>query len=485
MAFARKPPQDRSCAINDLVLPARNVAAGVALSIALFALSPDAGAQQSKPAGEESGTGAPPRVTEQTSISLPAADQRVSCLEQLGSGNAAEAIASASVSLSRSSVTSDPSRRFEQLVCRAQAYELQASGDAAEKDYREALRIAAKHFEAFDLRLVDPLTQLGRLRLAAQDDEQAELLLLRARDITHRTAGIYNVEQQAVLDDLTAVFARQGRKQQAHRQQELRLKAARETYGDTPELVESLHDYARYNATEKRFARVRTSLEDAVSILQSEYGVNDPRLIDTLKLRAELYKLHPTISTPKAGEMALQRVVDIYESQEFVDQVDLLNARTDMGDWYLQGLQKGKALRYYKKTVKQALKENTDPALVDKLYGVPKLIFFERTKASVFGLDERGDPMPSGIVRVRYDIKANGRTRNMRFVEDTVNSPALNDLIYWRVKNAMFRPRFVNGKAVVTADVEQSFDVTQSGAGWLTITRFLAPTWSGGEATDR
>ena len=407
---------------------------------------------------------------------LPDSNMVPGCQAHVEAQSYVEAIKSANVSLTGSRATYVPSQRFDVLVCRATAHAGQANNIDAERDFREALQLAARNFDPFDPRLIDPLTRLGQLRLAAEDAGEAELFLLRARDITHRTAGIYNVDQDHVLDHLTDVFMQQGRQQQANKQQELRLRAARETYGNSPELVKALHNYAIWNASIQRFPKVRVTLEEAISILESEHGINDPKLIDTLKLRARLYKQHPTISTPKAGEQAMQRVVDIYSSQEYVDQVDLLKARTNMGDWYLQGLKRNKAMRYYKKTVKQALAENVDEELVDGIYGAPKLVFFDSTRVNFYGRNEAGELLESGKIRVGYNVAANGKTRNVRVLEDTLHNPAVTEEVLGRVQTAVFRPRFVNGKATATQNVEQLFDIHQTGSG-LTIGQIYAPIY--------
>ncbi len=398
-----------------------------------------------------------------------------SCKHELVTENFKKAVEVASVLLTRLA-TDSQARRFELLVCRGSASSRLGDSEAGEKDLREALRIASKIMDPFDESLVEPLTELGRLRLAQEDGDEAELFLLRAKDITHRTAGIYNVEQDEVLDDLTSAYMLQSRTQQADRQQELRLRAARETYGNTPKIIEALHNYASWNASLKRFPKVRVALEEAVEILEENYGVNDPRLIDTLKLRSELYRQHPTISTPKAGEEAMQRVVDIYSAQEYVDQVDLLKARTDLGDWYLLGMDEThrKGIRYYKKSVKQAIEDNVDPKLIDKFYGDPELVFFYSVQRTMYGDTDSDEPVVSGKIRVRYTVGTNGKTRNIRFIEDTVNNPTVTDDIYGRVQSALFRPRFVNGKAVKTRNVEQEFEILQTGNG-LELGQIFAP----------
>ncbi|MFK8028798.1 MAG: hypothetical protein AB8G18_01045 [Gammaproteobacteria bacterium] len=398
----------------------------------------------------------------------------IGCRESLRSDDFDETIRLAGAALRQPQSDDNPDQRFDDLVCRASAYESTAKFLAAERDYRDALNLAARHFDPFEKRLLEPLSRLGRLRLAADDTDDAELFLLRAQDITHRNAGIYNVKQKELADDLSRVYLKQGRLFQANRQQELRLKSARETYGSSPELVGALHDYARWNAALQRFVDVGEAFDEAISILENAYGKNDLRLIETHQLRAKLYTLHPTISTPQAGKESMEKIAEIYAAQDYVDQVDLLEARTAVGDWYLQSLRKRTALNHYSDTVQKALAQRLDPGMIDSVYGVPKLFFLDTNKAFFFSPPGADASNETGIIRVRFSITSKGLPTRPKVVEDTVNNAAARSEVLKRVRTSVFRPRYVNGKAAETSRVEQEFLITRSGDS-LTIGKFYSP----------
>ncbi|MEM7081742.1 MAG: hypothetical protein AAF465_03330 [Pseudomonadota bacterium] len=397
------------------------------------------------------------------------------CQDHLDNERYEEAIRASTLALLRTDERSAPVR-YSQLVCRGIAQSKLGLTQEAIKDLRESLRIAARHYDPFEPHLTKPLLALGRLYQSEGDLEEAELALLRAKDITHRNAGVYNVEQDQMLDDLAEIFLQQKRAMLADRQQELRLTSARETYGaSSVEMVKALHNYAIWNADRQSFPKVRRALDEAVTILESRFGPNDYRLIDTLKLRARLYKLHPTIVTPKTGADAMLRVVDIIASQKEVDEGDLLKARTDVGDYYLQRLESRKARRTYNKTVRVAQESNVDPALIEQLYGSPTLIFMDPERRVFFGRDENDQPLPPGVLVVRYAVSAKGKTRSIRVVENSVGSPEVVDDVLGRIETAEFRPRFRDGKAVATTGLQQRFDIIQTGTGGLTMGTMYKP----------
>lgn len=390
---------------------------------------------------------------------------KLNCRAHLQEGNLAAAVATANVQLTQAGNHADQLTRFGTLLCRAEANNELANPQDAESDYREALRLAEKQFGPFEPELVAPLTELGRMRLGSRDDSEAELLFLRAKDITHRNAGIFNVEQDHLLKELTSVYMSQGRVMKARSQQQLKLSAAERTYGDSPELVEALHDYAKWAAKAGDFPQVRQALERAVEIQEEAFGPNHLGLVETLRLRAKLYDFHPVLSTPRTGERALGRVAEIYAAQDSVDQIDLMKARTDLGDWYLRDKRRSKALHYYRNAVAKAEEEGIDQRLVNEFYGAPKLIRYDSGKTFFYGREIDKSLRNGGKVVVEFHVSARGSTQNIRIVEDTVDNPDVTSAILFRIKTSFFRPRFIDGEPVAASGVQYVFDIDQTGHG--------------------
>lgn len=398
-----------------------------------------------------------------------AADQSQSsaqtCRMHLADGDLDSAVATANVQLTRIGNYHDSLSRFGTLLCRAEANKELSNERDAEFDYREALRIAEKQFGPFEPELVEPLTELGRLRMKSNDDDEAELLLLRAKDITHRNAGIFNVEQDKLLRQLSDVYMSQGRVMRAKSQQKLKLMAAERTYGDSPELVNALHDYAKWAARAGDFPQVREALDRAISIQEEAFGPNHLGLVETLRLRAKLYEFHPILSTPRTGERALGRVAEIYAAQDNVDKVDLMKARTDLGDWYLRDKRRTKALRYYRSAVDKAHAEGIDQRLINEFYGAPKLIRYDSGKTFFYGRNIDRSLRNGGRIVVEFHVSARGATQNVRIIEDTVDNPDVTAAVLFRVKTSFFRPRFIDGVPVAASGVQYQFEIDQTGHG--------------------
>ncbi len=388
-----------------------------------------------------------------------------SCTQFYKNGDFSAAVATANLKLTQTGRTGHRLTRFSTLLCRANAYKELSSGREAELDYREALRIAEKQFGPFEPELIEPLTQLGRMRLSDSDQDEAELLLLRAKDITHRNAGIFNVEQDELLNDLTSVYMSQGRLMKAKHQQSLKLRAAEETYGESPKLVAALHDYAKWAAKAGDFPQVRKSIERAIDIQEQAFGPNHLGLVETLRLRAKLYEFHPVLTTPRTGERALGRVAEIYAAQENVDQIDLLSARTDLGDWYLRDKRRHKALLYYREAVAKAEQDGIDERLINEFYGAPKLIRYDQGKSFFYGRDIDKALLAGGKIVVEFHVSARGHTQHWRVIEDTVNNPDVTAAVLFRIKTAYFRPRFIDGEPVAASGVQYQFDINQTGHG--------------------
>lgn len=351
------------------------------------------------------------------------------------------------------------------LQRRAYAYEAQKEYPQARVFYSRAIRLAEAHLSAFAPELVGPLTGLGRVLMAEKEYEAAEEPLLRAQGITHRNLGIFSTSQDVILAHLTNAYQAQGKNMLADNQQFLVLAAYEKEFGESPELVPALHEWARWNANLGRFAKVGSSLERALTILEEAYGPNDLRLLKTLELMIEVYRYHPSRAHAREGERAMQRMIEIYESQPLVDKTDLITTQTRMGDWYMLAQSRKNASRQYIETVASAEANGIDPELIDKLYGAPKILYMDKSREEFFGRSVNEGAAKPGYIVVQFDVSKYGRTSNIRVVEDTLSNPAIARAAINRVESAIYRPRFENGQPVITRDLQNLFDVKLGGKG--------------------
>lgn len=357
---------------------------------------------------------------------------------------------------------------IEPLKLRGYAREIQEMFDAARVDYQRAVDIAETNLGAFAPELVEPLTAIGRTLMATDRHEEAEGPLLRAQGITHRNLGIFSPKQSIILEHLTHAYQQQGKLISADQQQYLALSASEKAYGpDAPEHVPALHNWARWNATLGRFAKVGTSLRRALEILEQTYGPNDLRLLETLELMVDTYRYHPSRAHAREGESALQRMVDIYEAQPQVDKSDLVAAQTRMGDWYMLARSRNRAIEQYSQTLDSARATGIDPELIDRFYGDPKILYLDRSEQEFFGRSPNGTLSEPGYIVVEFDVNKSGKTARIKVVEDTIGNPAIASAAMDRVRSAVYRPKFVDGQPVATHGLQNLFEVRHGGKGLI------------------
>ncbi|NNF16718.1 MAG: tetratricopeptide repeat protein, partial [Gammaproteobacteria bacterium] len=355
----------------------------------------------------------------------------------------------------------------------ALALETLGQVDAAHRHFTQAIRISENHFGPFNPDLVEALTGHGRTLIAQGRYEEAETSLLQAQSITHRNAGVFTTEQIIILRHLSQAYTAQGKLIAADKVQRLALAVFEDTYGDTPELVPALQDWAKWNARLSRFAKVSDSLNKALEILEQAYGPNDMRLVETLDLIVKLYRFHPSRGNAVDGQRALRRIAKIYANQPYVDQADLLKARTRIGDWYMLAQANTHAIAQYSRVIEQSVQDNVDQQLIDDFFGDPKMLFVDRSRREFWGKKISGATIDPGYLIVQYDVRKNGRTANFRVVEDTMNNPAMSKAALAKVESAIFRPRFENGKPVDTQGLRILFEIKPGGKGLEFGSRFV------------
>lgn len=360
----------------------------------------------------------------------------------------------------------DATRRFGEedyhtflpLIRLAQAHERAGDLGAALRAYDGAVTVGERRLGVFDPALVEPLTGMGRVLANQGDHEAAVSRLMRAKDITHRNAGIFNEQQIEIVDILTEAYVGLGELRQATREQHFIFAAQEKIHGpDSLALIPALQKWAQWNARTNRFADARRLYHRAIETLEKNYGPNDLRLIETLNMIARSFYRNPTTSHPREGAYALQRAVEIYKAQEFVDQADLLRAQTRLGDWFMLSGLRSRSIEEYEKAVGEALEAGVDEELIDTMYGYPKLLRTNKVPIGVLARQVRQVSDGPRHILVEFDVDKRGRARNIRVIEDTVDLVSVVQVVRERIALSTFRPRFENGEPVVTHGVRKLF----------------------------
>ncbi len=317
----------------------------------------------------------------------------------------------------------------------------------------------------------------------------AEESFRRAQHISHRLGGVYNPEQLKIINHITRLNLNQHQYPEADREQNFNLRISEQAYGeDSEELIPVLERLGSYFAARGDMVALRTDAPDfrytrdslfrhsldlynrAIKIIEKNYGVNDMRLVGPLRGLAMARLLQST--NRSASESALERVLNIVESNPDTDVPDRVMAMIYLGDIYtITGDNRARDLYL------RAWKTMSDNPAYDEL------------KAELFGSPTRLHPDVTGVLRlsrtpdaameedvelyinVSYSVKADGRVGKIRLIDKNVPNAQVR---YMRAQlsDTRFRPRILDGELIATENlmIHQTFEVIDNVASESNIT---------------
>jgi tetratricopeptide (TPR) repeat protein len=147
---------------------------------------------------------------------------------------------------------------------------------------------------------------------------------------------------------------------------------------------------------------------------------------------------------------SLQHIVEIHEAHPELPAESRARALINMGDWNLLRSRPGTALEFYKQAYQVLTADVEGEELVAKYFGAPKSIPTLRLSVPQVDrkLDELAE---RSYVVVAVDVTKRGDARNFRVVEqsDPSNEGVIREARE-KIKEGRFRPRFENGEPVDT-----------------------------------
>jgi hypothetical protein len=228
-------------------------------------------------------------------------------------------------------------------------------------------------------------------------------------------------------------------------------------------LVPALQRWAKWNVRIGRDAEAREHFRHALKILEDTYGPDDLRLIETLEMVANTYYRAAVSRWPREGARSLERVVDIYAAQSFVDQADLLRAQTRLGDWLMLASRPSEAVEAYGRAISAATEAGMDPATINAVFGYPRPLHGNSRPLNK-PLGHRFDDGRPRYIVLQFNVDTRGRARNITVVEDNVGLVSVLVDVRERVHSTSFRPRFdANGNPVKTQGMRYRFELNTDG----------------------
>lgn len=318
--------------------------------------------------------------------------------------------------------------------------------------------------------------------------KEAEEAFRRAQHISHRIGGVYTPEQLEIINHITRLNLRQGQYIDADREQNFNLRISEQAYGeDSEEIIPVLERLGAYFASrgemipltgssEYRYYRdslFRQSLklyDRAIKIIEANYGVNDMRLLGPLQGLARARLLQST--NRSASEAALERALDIVESNPETDVPDRVRAMIYLGDIYtITGDRRARNI--YLKAWQTMQDDPTYNELSANIFGTPTRLHPE--VSGILYLSRKPDAALENAVElyidVSYSVRANGRVGDIHLIDKNVPNAQVR---YMRSQLAAtrFRPRILDGKLVRTENlmIHQTFEVLDDGPVGSSIT---------------
>jgi tetratricopeptide (TPR) repeat protein len=322
--------------------------------------------------------------------------------------------------------------------------------------------------------------ETNRHDLAVQNFQQAVAL-------TRRHEGLLTEAQVPLLEKYIDSLTQLGRYPEALQGYKYVMRIATRKHGDnSPALAPTLERIGRWYTQVGLYEQARRTLHRAIQLVEIGEGPQSPKLIGPLTAlaacnrrqlidpkqalfstpdaeRATLYHepgLGPTSTVSSTaltseGERALLRAADIAEARADTSPVQVVDVRTQVGDWYQSRGLAQRALPNYQKAwlaasrIKQPLEGRP---IVEALFGQPVLLQIVRPD----GWDKFASRDPEEVetrsVVVELTVNEEGLAKQLKIIDDSGDERRAQKTTE-ALQTARYRPRMENGQPVATTGI--------------------------------
>jgi len=356
----------------------------------------------------------------------------------------AAALAPAEEVVAQSQAASDSAYRVDlSMLGRIQA-ELERFDDA-ETTYLTVIELIVEDDGENAMTLINPYQGLGRNYLNERRFDEAITVLEAARGISQRNTGLFNVEQTALIDDMTMAQLGKGNTREAQDLQLERLDNAVRRFGaDDPRLIPYHNHLGQYFDNSRLRVSARAQYEKVLGIQESQVGPQAAQLLEPLR---KLVQIELMLGD---DDVAKQRLLATLHNNPNLDAAERGLSLALLGDWAIVNDDFGQASDYYQQAY-DAL-DSVDGIDVEEMFSQPATIDFIPPLNSV-DKGARRDPWTWGSIELRFDLSPDGRAFDVQTVQ--LNPPGRIETRYvQRLRETHFRPKLVAGTPVATANVQ-------------------------------
>jgi tetratricopeptide (TPR) repeat protein len=334
----------------------------------------------------------------------------------------------------------------------------------------------------------------GGLASAYHDGKRHDLAVKsfdQAIALLRRHEGLLTEQQVPLIEKYIDSLTELGRYEDALKAQKYVLRIATRTHGERGVgIVPTIEQIGRWYTSIGAYDQSRRILKQAIDIVEEAEGENSPKLVGPLLALAACNRrqmLDPTqqpLATPDAertnmfadpgvigpagyspgmmateGETSLLRAAAIIDGQKDASPAQVVNVRTQVGDWYQLRAQNQRALPHYQQAW-QAAARITDQlngkSYTEALFGQPVLLHMIRPENW-----NRYRARPPSEVEIRnvvveFTVNDKGRVETPRVVDDSGDPKRGERTASALVSTARYRPRFANGEPATTPAVNFS-----------------------------
>ena len=314
----------------------------------------------------------------------------------------------------------------------------------AQQNYLAGIELLIQKNGGYSPSLIAPYIELARIFTLNGEHIEAITTLEQAQHISQRNFGLLNMNQVALLDEMSNAHLLMGNTIQAENIQQERLTLALRRYGeDDPQAIPFRRHLANYYDLSRMRGLAREQFEDILDIQQQNFEKDDGRQLTTL---SELVRIDILLGSSNSSR---RRLLTMLESRDNIAPTEVGNALAILGDWDLARGQTETALKYYRDAYRVLNAEQ--PSLATEYFSTPRLINFIPPPSPV---DRQGNHTRYiwGWMSARFNISSLGMPNNIEII-DSSPSRFMNSLYTNRLSEAVYRPRLIDGEPSNTTAV--------------------------------
>jgi tetratricopeptide (TPR) repeat protein len=314
----------------------------------------------------------------------------------------------------------------------------------------EAISIVEDAEGEYSSTLIEYYRGLGRTYIKGGQYQQAIVTLEQAQHISQRHLGLFNVEQAALLDDITTAYLGLGNTVEAQKMQIERLDNAIRRFGATdPRVIPFRYTLARYYEQSRLPDSAREQYEEVLSAQESRLGGHDAELMAPLR---EIVSLDLVVAQGESSEQR-DRLAAVLAENTDAPPVERGLSLALLGDWAIVTGDVEGAHDYYRQAWSTL---STNPDVDTAAYfSKPAMIDFVPPLSSV-DRGERSKPYTWAEIVLEFDVSAQGVASDVRVLTRDPRTAALQTQYTRRVRETHFRPRMVGGEPVATTNVRST-----------------------------